>query len=83
MKKLLALALIAAPLAVTGCAGLEVDAAAVTDCMVQCLDQNIQVTLEDGTVINVTPNDFKEAVWNSEKQTLELKGYKAGKIKVR
>lgn len=82
MKKLLLLALAAGALALAGCSGMNVDAVAVTDCMVQCLDQKIQVTLPDGQVIWVTPSDFEKAVWDSDKQTLQLKGYKAGKLTV-
>lgn len=79
MKILLLMAAIAA---LAGCSGAQVEATAVTDCMIQCLDQQIKVTLDDGSVVMVSPSEFKKAIWDSETQTLTLKGYKLGKLKV-
>lgn len=70
MKKLLALAALAL---VAGCAGLSIDHEALTDCVLQCAEDQILTFVDaNGDTLQIRAGDYKHWIWKDD-GTLELK----------
>ena len=74
VRKLLVLLMFTALAGVLGgCAGMKIDAGAVTDCMVACLNDTIWIE-KDGVLVPVVLGEYDELIYTPKDGVLELKG---------
>lgn len=70
MKKLLVLA---ALVLVAGCAGVNINPDTLTDCVLQCAEDQILTFVDaNGDTITIRAGDYKHWIWKDD-GTLELK----------